>query len=1199
MIRSTAVRALLALIIVSFCSLADAQRGGRGGFGGGFGGPGGFGAMPADYLRDLLDPNFQTELGLTDEQKTKLQELQTNRPDGREEMGRLFGQMREAGEDEAARAAVQAQIQALMERNAADAEVAVKQLLQESQFTRLQQISLQRSGVRALLRPSVATELKLTEDQKKQVTALSEEFNEVRRDMFRMSEEDRNKATAEWDAKFLAVLTPDQKTQWTGKLGTPMQATAGPPFGFPGAVPGAPMGPPVPRVIRVEEVPAGAQPVMSFVAKGDGAAATPTDGQPPGLAPGTSPKTAESMSFNFKYAPWSDVLKMFAAAAGLSLDLNDVPPGTFSYFDQRSYTPMEALDVLNGYLLPKGYVLVRRDDFLVCLNIDRPIPPNLIPNITPEELPKRGKNELLTVLFPLAGVDVAAVAAEVDQIKGPQGSVVGLTSSNSLLVTDIGSNLRRIDAMLKSIAARSGPSDRTFSAYPLKNVAPLEAEQIVRSLLGLSSVAPNVSAANERSRTPSAPGVVAGLSSTVITADTRTSQLLVTATAAEHSIIRDTLQTIDVPGDGASGGDGKPYLASYAVTSGDAREVAKTLDALMPGVVVNEEGRNGRVHIMGTASQHQEAQLLIQQLDGVGGAKQVMVIPLSRMDPVSAASTLRSMFIADGTNAPTIEPDLLSRQVMVRGTQDQLAQVKTLMAQLGEDGSGQRSGENRGPVRSIPLSGRDPQELMQVIQRMWGASSDVPIRVILPRDRAPLGGVRAPNDREPRPQAEDKSGPFEPSTSRPARSGELRVLPATLQQAADEKGQNADANNQAADPNEQTTGAKDPAQATAPGSENGESQPAPESGITMTIVGDELVIGSSDPKALDQLEEMLASAMRVVPPRTTWTVFTLQSADATEVAAILAQLIPDVTVASRSSSASSGMMGSLSNFGGSLVDMAGLDNLSTSLSLKIIPEPRLNALFVSGPSEKVRDVEEMLKVLDASEWPDSLRDRVPRMIPVNHADVNEVYTIVKDVYQDFLQDPNQNNQARQGAQALAALMGGGRGGERQSQQPELRMTLSKDERTNHLIVSANDGTVREVTALVESIDKAALEARRTVRVMPLDNVSSSVLQNALGSLMPRVKISTTRSSGSSSRSSDSSSSSSSGSSGAPAAPSGGPNPDDMRRFFEQRMRERMEGGGGGPGGGGFRGFPGGGFPGGGFPGGGGDSSRDGGGRRGR
>jgi type II secretory pathway component GspD/PulD (secretin) len=367
----------------------------------------------------------------------------------------------------------------------------------------------------------------------------------------------------------------------------------------------------------------------------------------------------------------------------------------------------------------------------------------------------------------------------------------------------------------------------------------------------------------------------------------------------------------------------------------------------------------------------------------------------------------------------------------------------------------------------------------------------------------------------------------------------------------------------------------------------------------MTIVGDELVIGSSDPKALDQLEEMLASAMRVVPPRTTWTVFTLQSADATEVAAILAQLIPDVTVASRSSSASSGMMGSLSNFGGSLVDMAGLDNLSTSLSLKIIPEPRLNALFVSGPSEKVRDVEEMLKVLDASEWPDSLRDRVPRMIPVNHADVNEVYTIVKDVYQDFLQDPNQNNQARQGAQALAALMGGGRGGERQSQQPELRMTLSKDERTNHLIVSANDGTVREVTALVESIDKAALEARRTVRVMPLDNVSSSVLQNALGSLMPRVKISTTRSSGSSSRSSDSSSSSSSGSSGAPAAPSGGPNPDDMRRFFEQRMRERMEGGGGGPGGGGFRGFPGGGFPGGGFPGGGGDSSRDGGGRRGR
>ncbi len=32
----------------------------------------------------------------------------------------------------------------------------------------------------------------------------------------------------------------------------------------------------------------------------------------------------------------------------------------------------------------------------------------------------------------------------------------------------------------------------------------------------------------------------------------------------------------------------------------------------------------------------------------------------------------------------------------------------------------------------------------------------------------------------------------------------------------------------------------------------------------------------------------------------------------------------------------------------------------------------------------------MLEILDASELPESLRDRVPRSIPVVHSDVNEV-----------------------------------------------------------------------------------------------------------------------------------------------------------------------------------------------------------------
>lgn len=118
------------------------------------------------------------------------------------------------------------------------------------------------------------------------------------------------------------------------------------------------------------------------------------------------------------------------------------------------------------------------------------------------------------------------------------------------------------------------------------------------------------------------------------------------------------------------------------------------------------------------------------------------------------------------------------------------------------------------------------------------------------------------------------------------------------------------------------------------------------------------------------------------------------------------------------------------------------------------------------------------------------------------------------------------------------------------------LTLAVDTRTNQLIVSANDALFREIELLVRNIDAAAEEARRTVQVVSLQNTNSSAVQNALTSLIPKVKINV---SSSSTRTSSSSSNDNNSRSSDNNRPSG----DDMRRFFEQRMRERMQQGGGG------------------------------------
>ncbi|HWL07030.1 MAG TPA: secretin N-terminal domain-containing protein, partial [Planctomicrobium sp.] len=644
-----------------------------------------------------------------------------------------------------------------------------------------------------------------------------------------------------------------------------------------------------------------------------------------------------------------------------------------------------------------------------------------------------------------------------------------------------------------------------------------------------------------------------------VTIDARTNQLLVSATPAMHALVEQALKTIDLEGEESqfSPTSTRPFLKVYTVTSSDTREVTKTIDALIPGVVVNEDARNRKIHIQASPEQHRQVEALIVQMEGGSGSRQMAVFRLSSMDPSAATTTIRAMFLNE-TDAPTIEADLYGRQVLVRGSTEQITQIRTLLSQLGEDGSGVR-GERFDRVRTIPLSGRDPKELLPILERMWNTRNGSSIRVIDPSSRPgavvpPASSGRHPLDPEVR---SERTQSESASRNSAMRESSRRLPVRTVAQTTETQG-NTDSQNE---------------REAAPRSTEPRRQP---SDITVTIVGDELVISSSDPAQLNELEELLQQTMQAVPPRITWTVFTLQSSDATETANMLRLLFPGSTVAASAASSGGSLLGGgVSSLGSSLMGMTGLDSLGTSPQLKFIPDVRLNALFVTGPAALVREVEEMLRVLDAdSLGGDSLRDKVARMIPVNYANAQEVHDIVKDVYKSYIDPPRAANNNNPLAMLAAARGGGGRG---DAQEPPVKLAIGVDSSTSNLIVWSDEPLFREVEALVQSIDVAAMEARRTIHVIPLQNTSSTVMQGALNSIIPQVKISTTGSR---------SGSSSSPSSPPAATTPGGGSSDQMRQMFEQRMRERMQGGGGfggfgggGPGGGGFgggRGFGGGG-----------------------
>jgi type II secretory pathway component GspD/PulD (secretin) len=550
-----------------------------------------------------------------------------------------------------------------------------------------------------------------------------------------------------------------------------------------------------------------------------------------------------------------------------------------------------------------------------------------------------------------------------------------------------------------------------------------------------------------------------------------------------------------------------------------------------------------------------EVERLIRQLDGDGSnsGSAVTVIPLTTLDPYAAAGTIRSLFAGDGDDAPVIEADSYGRRLMVRGSADQVAQVKTLLAELGEDGTGRAGGNySSGPVRTIPLGGRDPEELLPLLQRLWETSGDAPLRVVpaspgMIIERRPLGRTNrtpaaAPATADTREAAERPAANFNVLDPVPAEDPVQADLP------------------------EKEVPAKAPSSiATEP--EPGAGSPVPAADgkepVAVTVQGGNLVVVSENDKALNRFEDLVQKLGQVIPARTKWTVFYLQTADATETAMLLEQLFPasSVSMTATDSSFMGTLTGGLSSFGSSLMDATGLDSMGLDTqTLRIIPDIRSNSLFVTGPPDKVAEVEQVLDVLDATDLPDSLRDRLPRMIDVKYADVEQVAEIVREVYKDYLQPANA---AALAGNPLAMLMGGGGGGrsdrDRKDQpQGAIRLTVGVDTATSKLIVSADEALFRQIEELVHSLDDAQLQAKRTVSVVSLENADAALVQTTLGSLIPKVRTSSTaerRSQSNNSGNSSNSSSTQSGSQGSSSQPSSsGPSADDIRRMMEMRAR---------------------------------------------
>jgi len=433
----------------------------------------------------------------------------------------------------------------------------------------------------------------------------------------------------------------------------------------------------------------------------------PSSGQlsPGNVSPSQLPPADVKLRFNFRFQPWKEVLDWLAQQAGLSLVMESPPPGTFNYVDDHEFTPAQAIDLLNSVLLTKGYVLVRRERMLMLFNVDDGIPPNLVDTISPEDLEKRGDYEMVSCLFQLRRMTPEEAEQEVKKLIGPQGSVVVLAKAKQLFVTETAGRLKTIRRMLEAIENPSANDTvRTFKINPATVDQVLS---IVRQMFQIPA-----------DQTANTDGTLR------FAIDPAASRLLVSGTPEMLDRFSQLLQALDPSAvDGGSSLESTPQLEVYPITSADPQmvlQVFQTLLAGMPDVRLAIDPKTGALVAWARPAQHATIRATLQQLQGEVG--QVEVIPLRVVDPQLAVLAISKLFGTTGdsasSNAPTVDADLSTRMLLVRGTKAQIDQIRQLLIKMGEpaDTSGNA---NLSLMRTIPMDAGTAQAVLNQMQNIW------------------------------------------------------------------------------------------------------------------------------------------------------------------------------------------------------------------------------------------------------------------------------------------------------------------------------------------------------------------------------------------------------------------------------------------------------------------------------------------------
>jgi type II secretion system protein D len=804
----------------------------------------------------------------------------------------------------------------------------------------------------------------------------------------------------------------------------------------------------------------------------------------PASPPPAAPAGEKRIKFEFSNKPWRQVIEWFTDQTGLTFVGVNVPTGSFTFAAPKGsigatqgYTIPEVVDILNEAMLAapatQKFQLIRRDITFTLVPADEKIDPLLVPRVTADELASRGKTEIVSTVVQLSALTADETSHWVKRMMSPFGEVNVLSDSNQLILQDSAKSLRNILKMIEENEKKTVGNETL--RHPCAYIDARDAERMLRDQMGDPRfLQAQIMQANQPRIDPRTNQPIPNqqpaqkIRMYYISSDDRTNSVLVSGPPDKIAQAREILKKIDVPT--PTDQKREPELRVITVTSGTAQDAARMIAQVYSTsrtVQVQPVGQN-QVWVYAPPAELMKIAKLVNDGNGpgnVGGASPVKVIPLMTQDASSLSLTLSGMFPRDPRTGQGVyvESDSNRNAIIVRGTPEQVGEVEAAIKAI--DGTG------TGAMRVFTLEHGSAAQLADIIKKGL-AEHGIPAKVVAPGAQPPATPPATPAPQSPMPPAV------------PPGSGNGGGDPPLIQDP------------QANRPQPPPTPPADP-----------NAKP-----VTITAVGNKLIINSDDPRVMQYVQEVV-NAMTKTGGDGDFKIVKLNNANATDAARVIDEFFNGKQQGQPGGGGSP--MERFARGGGFGMNQAmmmqqqqqqGGGGGSSLNKVRVVADPGTNSLIVRATPLEMVAVDQMVKALDAGD--ESQASMQVHRKKLTHAIASEVAYVLESLYRDYVGEGSRrgnvggfsgfsfggfNSFAGLGGNSRALLRGTDANG---SIRPN-PLSVSVDERTNTLLVLCNDTLFKQIEKLVDELELEAAGAVKSVRVVQVKGVDPTVVQQAI------------------------------------------------------------------------------------------------------